>query len=124
MDLNFETCQDKFNRAFAQQFSAEFDLKRFFQESPKYFDYTLPFNNIIKDDIHHILCFQMAGRERALFSKILLDKQQSTTTGKPCGYMFKKGDGIYHCTNCGIDETCVMCVTCFKATNHDGHDTG
>ncbi|KAI8927517.1 hypothetical protein BC831DRAFT_452194 [Entophlyctis helioformis] len=36
---------------------------------------------------------------------------QKTQRGKPAAM------------NCALDETCVFCVRCFRATNHDGHDT-
>ncbi|KAI8970349.1 hypothetical protein BDF20DRAFT_907693 [Mycotypha africana] len=42
--------------------------------------------------------------------------------GKQCGHLFKKGESVYRCRNCGHDDTCVMCSDCFHATNHDGHD--
>ncbi|KAI8082748.1 uncharacterized protein BX664DRAFT_301151 [Halteromyces radiatus] len=42
--------------------------------------------------------------------------------GKQCGHLFKKGESVYRCRNCGLDDTCVMCSRCFHATNHDGHD--
>ncbi|KAI8992651.1 hypothetical protein BDB01DRAFT_848002 [Pilobolus umbonatus] len=42
--------------------------------------------------------------------------------GKQCGHLFKKGESVYRCRNCGLDETCVMCSACFRATNHEGHD--
>ncbi|GAA5800849.1 hypothetical protein HPULCUR_006288 [Helicostylum pulchrum] len=42
--------------------------------------------------------------------------------GKQCGHLFKKGESVYRCRNCGLDDTCVMCSKCFHATNHDGHD--
>ncbi|CAI2174520.1 3024_t:CDS:10 [Funneliformis geosporum] len=45
-----------------------------------------------------------------------------TQKGKACGHVFKKGEGVYRCRNCALDETCVFCSRCFHATNHDGHD--
>ncbi|CAG8576647.1 181_t:CDS:2 [Paraglomus brasilianum] len=42
--------------------------------------------------------------------------------GKMCGHVFKKGESVYHCKNCGLDDTCVFCVRCFHATNHEGHN--
>ncbi|KAL9542746.1 hypothetical protein MBANPS3_008455 [Mucor bainieri] len=42
--------------------------------------------------------------------------------GKQCGHLFKKGESVYRCRNCGLDDTCVMCSKCFHNTNHDGHD--
>ncbi|CAG8598717.1 10072_t:CDS:10 [Funneliformis mosseae] len=45
-----------------------------------------------------------------------------TQKGKACGHVFKKGEGVYRCRNCALDDTCVFCSRCFHATNHDGHD--
>lgn len=73
------------------------------------------------------------------------EQQQSTSTndadvpleyresqrGKACGHVFKKGEAVYRCRTCGLDDTCVMCSTCFKETHnpddpnfdHRSHDT-
>ncbi|KAG1126016.1 hypothetical protein G6F42_008189 [Rhizopus arrhizus] len=42
--------------------------------------------------------------------------------GKQCGRLFKRGESVYHCRNCGFDDTCVMCSKCFHSTDHEGHD--
>lgn len=42
--------------------------------------------------------------------------------GKPCGHVFKKGEGVYRCRNCALDETCVFCSRCFHSSDHRGHD--
>ncbi|ORX62464.1 hypothetical protein DM01DRAFT_1315943 [Hesseltinella vesiculosa] len=42
--------------------------------------------------------------------------------GKQCGHLFKKGETVYRCRNCGLDDTCVLCSRCFHATDHEGHD--
>lgn len=42
--------------------------------------------------------------------------------GMPCGHVFKKGEAIYRCRDCALDDTCVLCAPCFQASNHDGHD--
>jgi hypothetical protein len=39
----------------------------------------------------------------------------------PCGHVFKKGESIYRCFDCGMDATCVLCTRCFRAGNHTGH---
>ncbi|PIA14708.1 hypothetical protein COEREDRAFT_46427 [Coemansia reversa NRRL 1564] len=43
--------------------------------------------------------------------------------GQPCGHVFKRGEGVYRCKNCSMDETCVLCTRCFQGTDHTGHDT-
>ncbi|KAI9278777.1 hypothetical protein BDA99DRAFT_554385 [Phascolomyces articulosus] len=45
-----------------------------------------------------------------------------TQRGKQCGHLFKKGESVYRCRTCGLDDTCVLCARCFHSTNHDGHD--
>ncbi|EGG04954.1 uncharacterized protein MELLADRAFT_108006 [Melampsora larici-populina 98AG31] len=42
--------------------------------------------------------------------------------GKPCGHVFEKGEGVYHCSDCGLDTTCALCSKCFHASDHVGHD--
>lgn len=42
--------------------------------------------------------------------------------GRPCGHVFRKGETLYRCRNCGIDDTCVLCQKCYKASDHEGHD--
>ncbi|ORY94367.1 hypothetical protein BCR43DRAFT_459965 [Syncephalastrum racemosum] len=42
--------------------------------------------------------------------------------GKQCGHLFKKGESVYRCRNCGLDDTCVLCSRCFHSTQHEGHD--
>ncbi|KAJ1979713.1 E3 ubiquitin-protein ligase ubr1 [Dimargaris verticillata] len=43
--------------------------------------------------------------------------------GKPCGHVFFRGEGVYRCRNCSLDDTCVLCSRCFHASDHTGHDT-
>ncbi|KAJ1658268.1 E3 ubiquitin-protein ligase ubr1 [Dispira simplex] len=43
--------------------------------------------------------------------------------GKPCGHVFSRGEGVYRCRNCSLDDTCVLCARCFRASDHTGHDT-
>ncbi|PWZ03008.1 hypothetical protein BCV70DRAFT_9664 [Testicularia cyperi] len=44
--------------------------------------------------------------------------------GMPCGHLFQKGEAIYRCRDCGLDDTCVQCAPCFQASIHakEGHD--
>ncbi|QSL64805.1 hypothetical protein MERGE_002107 [Pneumocystis wakefieldiae] len=41
----------------------------------------------------------------------------------PCGHVFKKEEALYHCRNCALDDTCVLCSKCFRLSDHEGHDT-
>ena len=35
--------------------------------------------------------------------------------------VFKMGEPTYSCRDCGLDPTCVLCVDCFKNSEHGGH---
>ncbi|CAH1159942.1 unnamed protein product [Phaedon cochleariae] len=45
-----------------------------------------------------------------------LDKAPSV-----CGRVFKYGEPTYACRECGMDKTCVLCVECFKNSEHRLH---
>lgn len=38
-----------------------------------------------------------------------------------CGHVFKMGEPTYSCRECGMDNTCVLCVDCFKKSEHRFH---
>eukprot|EP00127_Corallochytrium_limacisporum_P003350 Clim_evm39s148 gene=Clim_evmTU39s148 len=40
-----------------------------------------------------------------------------------CGHVFKNGEPGYMCKTCGYDDTCIVCVRCFRKSNHEGHNT-
>ncbi|PWN21802.1 hypothetical protein BCV69DRAFT_268300 [Microstroma glucosiphilum] len=44
--------------------------------------------------------------------------------GRPCGHYFRKGEPIWRCRDCAIDDTCVQCAPCFDGSVHnaEGHD--
>lgn len=52
------------------------------------------------------------------------DKYSPSRRGKPCGHVFKAGESVYRCRDCGLDPTCVLCARCFHASSHsrEGHD--
>lgn len=41
---------------------------------------------------------------------------------RTCGVKFIKGEPIYKCSTCGIDDTSGICVHCFDESHHEGHD--
>eukprot|EP00835_Amoeboradix_gromovi_P002743 NODE_161_length_16629_cov_0.427344.p10 type:complete len:117 gc:universal NODE_161_length_16629_cov_0.427344:3670-3320(-) len=53
---------------------------------------------------------------------ILFKKHQAAPPKDYCGKLFVKGDIVYSCKDCGLDGTCVLCVECFKSTNHERHN--
>jgi len=42
--------------------------------------------------------------------------------GGPCGYVFRRGDIAWNCRTCQTDPTCVLCDTCFRESDHVGHE--
>ncbi|KAI5949198.1 UBR1 [Candida theae] len=48
-------------------------------------------------------------------------KEYSHPIGKPCARLFKAGDSVYRCEECGFDDTCVLCSYCFNEQDHLGH---
>lgn len=46
----------------------------------------------------------------------------SSYTGGPCGYVFRRGDIAWNCRTCQTDATCVLCDQCFHESNHEGHE--
>lgn len=52
------------------------------------------------------------------------NKQQSHghATGECCGYVFRRGDIAWNCRTCQTDATCVLCESCFRESDHEGHE--
>ncbi|GAA5986209.1 hypothetical protein JCM10908_006456 [Rhodotorula pacifica] len=52
------------------------------------------------------------------------DEYSPSRRGKPCGHVFRPGESVYRCRDCGVDPTCVLCAKCFHASGHteNGHD--
>lgn len=46
----------------------------------------------------------------------------SKRLNRPCGYIFRRGDIAWNCRTCQTDTTCVLCDTCFRNSDHTGHD--
>lgn len=38
-----------------------------------------------------------------------------------CGHIFRRDEVIFHCDDCAVDETCVLCAECFQREDHHGH---
>ncbi|EPX70460.1 N-end-recognizing protein Ubr1 [Schizosaccharomyces octosporus yFS286] len=51
------------------------------------------------------------------------DEYRPGVCGHSCGRIFKKGEVFYRCKTCSIDSNSALCVKCFRATNHKGHET-
>lgn len=38
-----------------------------------------------------------------------------------CNHRFARNELIFHCKDCAVDETCVLCSKCFQKSDHFGH---
>lgn len=50
------------------------------------------------------------------------DTSSSPMPVRPCGYVFKRNDIAWNCRTCQTDSTCVICDSCFHASDHEGHE--
>ncbi|KAI7861885.1 hypothetical protein BDF14DRAFT_1862837 [Spinellus fusiger] len=79
-------------------------------------------------EMHNMLGSHKDTPTTATDANTALDPQEDESEygeahrGKQCGHLFKKGESIYRCKNCALDDTCVLCSRCFHATHHEGHD--
>lgn len=53
--------------------------------------------------------------------KVLSNLSQLDKPPSVCGRVFKVGEPTYSCRECGMDATCVLCVDCFKQSEHKNH---
>lgn len=49
--------------------------------------------------------------------------QQSSSHPRdlPCARVFRRGEPIFKCSTCALDETCALCTYCFHQDQHEGH---
>ncbi|OQR90247.1 hypothetical protein THRCLA_09396 [Thraustotheca clavata] len=57
----------------------------------------------------------------AAYLRQIHQAHELTVPRRVCGYMFKQNDISWSCRDCEMDETCVLCQTCFQNSNHEGH---
>ncbi|KAK9767314.1 E3 ubiquitin-protein ligase ubr1 [Basidiobolus ranarum] len=115
----------------------DFSFANYLRDSPKKFNYRL--DATAQKEILRVFLSSLCGFNydyiNLLFPEVL-DRQDElkpensldpeylpAQKGKPCGHVFKRGEGVYRCRNCALDDTCVLCSRCFHATDHTGHDT-
>lgn len=48
--------------------------------------------------------------------------EPKTSSHGLCGYVFQRNDIAFNCKTCQLDETCVLCLQCYRNGNHEGHD--
>jgi len=98
------------------------------QKVPKIFspipsmNYQKPLDHIEEEDVQKYF-FNLL--ERFLCNgdpKEVLEKLSSLNDPPAnCGKVFKIGEPTYSCRDCGLDPTCVLCVECFKNSEHGTH---
>lgn len=87
----------------------------------------LPLRNVVQGDLPSVL--------KTLHSSHLTDQSSINQNDpaspnnnsycmpvRPCGYVFRRGDIAWNCRTCQTDATCVICDTCFRASDHTGHE--
>lgn len=61
--------------------------------------------------------FILGDNPKAVIEKLSMGGSAQTV----CGRVFKIGEPTYSCRECGMDPTCVLCVSCFKLSAHRHH---
>lgn len=56
------------------------------------------------------------------FYKYVTPSGYSHPEGLTCGRVLKENESVYRCSDCGYDDTCVICVHCFNREDHVGHN--
>ncbi|KAJ1666955.1 E3 ubiquitin-protein ligase ubr1 [Coemansia sp. RSA 1646] len=121
-----------------QPYSTE--IYAYLRGTPKEFNYVL--TPAARKDILHKVSWFLLSKDNRLAELVPLDERTGgapreelqdevevpieyteVRRGQPCGHVFKRGEGVYRCKNCSMDDTCVLCTRCFQATDHTGHDT-
>ena len=73
---------------------------------------------------HDTHTFLTALKHAAAYSSAAAPlSHQPPATGQPCSHAFQEGELVYTCTTCQVDPQCAVCVECFEAADHTGHDT-
>ncbi|KAG4075561.1 hypothetical protein HA402_003386 [Bradysia odoriphaga] len=68
----------------------------------------------IIDAVEEFIC---GDNPQTVLEKLRLEGNVSSV----CGQIFKVGEPTYSCRECGMDQTCVLCVNCFKQSAHRNH---
>ncbi|KAJ2755719.1 E3 ubiquitin-protein ligase ubr1 [Coemansia pectinata] len=116
------------------------ELQEYLNRAPKEYDYML--TPTARKDILQRVSWYLLSKDNRLADLVPLDERTGgapreelqdefevpieyteVRRGQPCGHVFKRGEGVYRCKNCSMDDTCVLCTRCFQATDHSGHDT-
>lgn len=88
----------------------------------KYMD--LLFSGIPKDELAALNDYAWPpklNRTRP-FYKYVTSSGYSHPEGLTCGRVLRENESVYRCSDCGYDDTCVICVHCFNRDDHIGHN--
>ena len=106
MNFSFEQLESEYQRFVPRQLSLPLDLPakvdpilfQYLMLSPTIYDQVMPLTDAVKDSIMKVVWFKLNGGSQATFEKLKPDpSDQPLVTGKPCGHVFKKGDGVFRC---------------------------
>lgn len=86
-------------------------------------DYLYPLSHVDDKDVDDMLIKTL---ERFLTDddnpeKVFKQLELENDPPSMCGKLFKGGEPTYSCRDCGHDNTCVLCVECFKNSEHQHH---
>lgn len=90
-----------------------------------------PYNIIYDDDLiysrllgpleRYMFCLPHDAPQKEV-ETILNQLKTLKQPSKVCRKVLKTGDVLFSCNDCGIDETCVVCIDCFHKSAHKDHN--
>jgi hypothetical protein len=108
-----------------QKLGVDTQLLQFLQQLPSLFPLEFPIQQNVFKTVDSVLKYRLCGGSmqhfELLFGAHPTIIQPGEGGGSTCGYVFKQGDTIYRCHDCGFDGTCVLCTKCFRSGDHQGH---
>jgi len=63
----------------------------------------------------------LCGSSTVDTEKVWEDLSKNDNPPALCGRVFRMGEPTYSCRDCGADPTCVLCVDCFRNSEHKQH---
>eukprot|EP01100_Stratorugosa_tubuloviscum_P008326 TRINITY_DN3463_c1_g1_i3.p1 TRINITY_DN3463_c1_g1~~TRINITY_DN3463_c1_g1_i3.p1 ORF type:complete len:133 (-),score=52.58 TRINITY_DN3463_c1_g1_i3:441-839(-) len=76
--------------------------------------------NAIKENISNWFSWLIFGKDpNEAISQLKID---AILKSQVCGLVWKPGTNAYRCRTCENDTSCAICLECFNAGDHIGHD--